>query len=146
MGYVVKHFMSKLENLDKIDNFLRQHNLPKLTSEETEKSKYRFVQKKQRNMSIEKSKSSSLRWFYVEFFLFFRANNFNASKITPECRVVKRTSWSNKDCIYPHIGTQSMSLMNIKAKTLNPMLLANKIQVYTKITLHHDQVRSIPRI
>ena len=43
MGYVVKHFMSKLENLDKIDNFLRQHNLPKLTSEETEKSKYRFV-------------------------------------------------------------------------------------------------------
>lgn len=84
--------------------------------------------------------------FMCKFLKSLRANNFNAAKITPEYRVVKRTSWSKKDCIYPHIGTKSMSLMTIKAKTLNPMLLANKIYVYTKITLHHDQVRSIPRI
>lgn len=33
IDYVAKHYANTFENLDKMDNFLRKYNLPKLTSE-----------------------------------------------------------------------------------------------------------------
>ena len=155
--YYQQLYANKMDNVEEMDKFLENYNVPKLNQEETENLNRPIMSVEIEAVikNLPKIKSPEADGFIGEFYQKFREeltpillklfqkieeegklpSSFCEATITlipkPDKDATKKENYN------------PISLMNIDAKILNK-ILANRIRQHIKKVIHHDQVGFIP--
>ena len=155
--YYKQLYANKMENLEEINTFLEEHNLPRLNQEEIENVNRPIMSTEIETVinNLPRNESPGPDGFTGEFYQTFR------EELTPILLKLFQTiveggtlpvsfygatitliTISDKD-VTKKENYRPISLMSIDAKILNK-ILSNRIQQHIKRITHHDQVGFIP--
>ena len=151
--YYKQLYANKMDNLEEMDKFLEEHNLPRLNQEEIENINRPITSTEIEPVikNFPTNKSLGPYGFTGEFYQTFREELtpilLKLFQNTAEGGTLPNSFYEATNTLIPKPDKditkkenyRPMSLMNIDAKILNK-IVANRIQQHIKRIIHHDQV------
>ena len=157
--YYKQVYANKMDNLEEMDQFLENHNLPRLNQEELENMNRPITSNETETVikNLPTNKSPGLDGFTGKFYQTLR------QELTPillklfqniaEGRTLPNSFSKATTTLIPKLEKDAtrkenyrpISMMNTDTKILNKTL-ASRIQQYIKGIIHHDQVGYIPEM